>query len=64
MDDLAQFIVPQILPPDPEPVFNARPEPYDIDEDDFRITEEEDFRITQDGDNRVVDSSSDEGTEE
>ncbi len=56
-DELAEFLVPQILPSDPEPIFNARPEQFAIDEDDFRITEEEDQRITEDDDRRVLDSS-------
>lgn len=31
-DQNAQFLTPVILPPDPEPIMNARPEPYAIDE--------------------------------
>ena len=63
VDIPAPFVVPQRLPQDPEPLFNARSEPFEIDETDFRITEEEDQRITEDGQDRVVDSSSSEGTE-
>lgn len=61
VDIPAPFVVPQRLPQDPEPLFNARPEPYSIDETDFRITEEEDQRITEDGSDRVIDSSDAEG---
>lgn len=32
MDDLAEFMRTAILPIDPPPLFNVRPEPYDIDE--------------------------------
>jgi hypothetical protein len=58
VDDLPTFTVPQILPPDPEPVFNARPEAYAIDEDDFRITQDDQQRITQEDDFRIVQGSS------
>lgn len=45
---------PIILSPDPAPIFNARPEPYFIDETDFRTTEDDDTRTTEDGSDRVV----------
>lgn len=34
-DPLNPQDMPFILPPDPEPIFNARPEPYTLDESDF-----------------------------
>lgn len=37
-----------ILPPDPEPVFNARPEPYLLDEVDLLSTEDQEPITTQD----------------
>jgi len=46
-----------ILPPDPSPLFNARPEPYTIDETDWRVTQDSDIRETQDGDLRVTQPS-------
>lgn len=46
-----------ILPPDPAPLFNARPEPYTIDETDWRVTQDEEIRETQDGDLRVTQPS-------
>ncbi len=46
-----------ILPPDPAPLFNARPEPYTIDETDWRTTSDGDIRETQDGDLRVTQPS-------
>lgn len=46
-----------ILPPDPPPVFNTRPEPYTIDETDWRVTEDDEIRITQDDDKRVTQPS-------
>lgn len=46
-----------ILPPDPAPIFNARPENYVVDETDWRTTQDGDIRETQDGALRVVQSS-------
>lgn len=63
VDVPATFTTPQILPPDPVGLADTRPEFYDIDETDFRITEEEDTRITEGDEFRVLDSSSTEGTE-
>jgi hypothetical protein len=53
----AEFLKTPILPADPYPVFNARPEAYAIDETDFRITQDDQQRITEDGDKRVLDNS-------
>jgi hypothetical protein len=39
-----------ILPPDPTPIMNARPEAYTVDETDWRVTEDQSaFRILEDG---------------
>ena len=38
-----------ILPPDPLPILNARPENYTIDEETYRVTEDGQVRYTQDG---------------
>lgn len=47
---------PRILPPDPMPTLNARPEQFLIDDFDYRVTEDDDIRITEDGDPRVVEN--------
>ncbi len=41
---------PIILSPDPEPVFNARPYPYELSEESVLATEDGDPITTQDGD--------------
>jgi hypothetical protein len=39
-----------VLPPDPQPIINARPEPYLVDETDWRVVEDQSaFRILEDG---------------
>lgn len=38
-----------ILPPDPAPIFNTRPEPYAVDETNWLTTEDGDIIDTQDG---------------
>lgn len=45
-----------VLPPDPVPVRDPRPENYALDEIDYRITEDGDRRITEEGDPRIVDN--------
>jgi len=40
---------PVILSPDPPPIFNARPEPYALDEDNILVTQGGDTITTQDG---------------
>lgn len=57
LDTPAEFLKTLIIPPDPMPVMNARPEAFAIDENDFRITEDGNQRITEDGDDRVIDES-------
>jgi hypothetical protein len=41
--------MPYILPPDPVPVFNARPEPYTLDEASWLLTQDGSILTTQDG---------------
>mgnify|MGYP001607407573 CR=1 FL=1 len=43
-------MAPMILPPDPLPVFNARPEPYTLDETSWLSTEDGDVISAEDGD--------------
>jgi len=40
---------PRILPPDPVPVMNARPELFDIDNETFIVTNSGDYLVTHDG---------------
>jgi len=47
---------PVILPPDPVPIENPRPEPYDADETDYRVTQDGSIRSTQDGGLRTINS--------
>lgn len=47
---------PRIIPPDPMPTLNARPENFLIDDYDFRVTEEEDRRVVEDGTPRVTEN--------
>lgn len=44
----AQFS-PYILPPDPPPVLNARPFPYELSETDWLTTQDDEIITTQDG---------------
>lgn len=44
---------PRIIPPDPMPTLNARPEPFLIDDSDWRTTEDGDIRVTEDDVPRV-----------
>jgi len=37
-----------VLPPDPPPIYNSRPEPYSIDETDYRVTTDGSIRETED----------------
>lgn len=38
-----------VLPPDPAPIFNTRPENYTVDETNWLTTEDEDILTTEDG---------------
>jgi len=42
-----------IVPPDPMPVFNARPENYTMDEQTYRVEEDGSQRYTMDGVARI-----------
>lgn len=53
-----------VPPPDPPPKFNARPEPYVIDETDWRTTQDDEIRSTQDDELRVTQPSQYEADEE
>jgi len=55
-DKVQPQLKPVILPPDPVPVLNARPEPYTTDETDYRVTQDDEFRITQEDDPRITES--------
>lgn len=56
-NDLPQpQLKPRIIPPDPMPTMNARPEAFIIDSVDFRVTEDDDTRVIEDGDPRVVEN--------
>lgn len=56
MDVPQPQLKPRILPPDPMPTLNARPENFLIDDYDYRVTEDGDIRITEDGTPRVVEN--------
>lgn len=43
-----------VLPPDPPPIMNARVEPFDVDETDYRVTMDGKVRATMDGKLRIV----------
>lgn len=49
IDELNPQDTPVILPPDPLPVFNARPEPYVLDEASWLSTQDDNVITTQDG---------------
>lgn len=42
-----------IIPPDPPPLFNTRPEPYTVDETSWLTTEDGDTITTQDGEDLI-----------
>src|SRR5690348_151829 len=42
-----------VIPPDPPPILNARPENYQIDEETFRVTQDGTQRYTMDGIARI-----------
>ena len=64
----AAFLQTLILPPDPDPLYNARPEPYTIDETDWVTTGVRggggDIINTQDGKQIVTAPSATEAEEE
>lgn len=57
LDDPSPFLRTIIIPPDPPPVDQPRPEPYAFDEVDYRTTEDDSTRITEDDSTRVLDST-------
>ena len=48
LDTPAIFLRTPVLPPDPPPIMNARPEPYSIDETDYRVVTDGSIRETED----------------
>lgn len=60
LDVPSDFLRTIIIPPDPPPVDQPRPEPYAFDEIDYRVTEGGDLRVTEDDDPRVKDSTASE----
>jgi len=48
LDIPAPFLRTPVLPPDPPPIFNARVEPYSIDETDYRVVTDGSIRETED----------------
>lgn len=55
-DTPQEQLKPRILPPDPMPTLNARPENFLIDDYDYRVTEDDDIRVTEDDTPRVVEN--------
>lgn len=53
LDDLQPQLKAVILPPDPPPVLNARPEPYKYDETDW-LTTEDGNKITTEEDVPII----------
>jgi hypothetical protein len=50
LDNPSPWLRTIVLPPDPPPIINARPEPYTVDETDWRVVEDQSaFRVTEDG---------------
>jgi hypothetical protein len=47
-------MAPVILPVDPPPIFNARPEPYTVDEASWLVTQDGDILDTQDGERLIT----------
>lgn len=54
LDEMQPQNSPLILSPDPEPIFNARPEPYMLDETSWLATQDGDVITTQDGDSYLA----------
>lgn len=57
LDKPSEFLRTIIIPPDPVPAFDPRPEPFAFDEIDYRVTEELDQRVTQNDLDRVLEST-------
>jgi len=54
LDPLNAQDTPVILPPDPAPIFNARPEPYILDETSWLATQGGDVITAEDGDQFIT----------
>ena len=54
LDDLQPQLKAIILPPDPPPVLNARPEPYKYDQTDWLTTEDGEVIVTDDGEKIIT----------
>lgn len=59
LDQPAEFLRTIVLPPDPQPLPNARPEPYASEESSDRATQAADTRITQSSDTRITQIAND-----
>lgn len=57
MDAPSEFLRTIIIPPDPLPLIDPRPEPYALDEVDYRITEDDSTRVTETDSPRVLEST-------
>ena len=60
MDVPSQQLRTIIIPPDPVPLIDPRPEPYAFDEVDYRVTEDDSTRVTETDSPRVIDSTASE----
>jgi hypothetical protein len=54
LDTPQQQLRTVIIPADPPPVYNARPEPFVIDETDWLSTQDDDVIDTQDGESIIT----------
>lgn len=54
LDGLRYQNQPIIIPPDPPPLFNTRPEPYAVDETNWLLTEDDEIIDTQSGEDIIV----------
>lgn len=54
LDTPQEQLRPIVLPPDPLPIINARPENFYVDETDLRVTQTGDVRVTMDGNPRIL----------
>lgn len=57
-DKPAQFLLTPILPQDPKPVLNARPEPYALDENNVLTTQGGSPLLTEDRENYLIPDNS------
>ena len=52
LDVPSQFLRTLVLSPDPDPIYNTRPEAYSIDETDYRVIVDGQIRETEDPDDQ------------